>query len=390
VQIDVEQYPEAARGTSTAASAGPALLEALLAEAVLLEASHLHVDPGAARMEISFRSSGLIHPFREMARAQGELLVQQIATGAGLDAASLLPQRGELHWRGEQIEVFLLPVVRGQRVVLRRTPRQGGHRELEALGMSPVLASETRAVLGGSGLVLVAAPPGHGRSTTLQALLALAVTRTRPGLAVATGGMPESIGVTWADASIVAPAETLRAGIEQDFDVLMLDSLADRAAAAAAVQAVQAGRLVLAGIEAGDAVAAIQQMRSWRVEAFHLASALSLVLAQRLVRRLCPTCREPVQATGSVSALLGFDPGAIVYASTGCSACEGTGFDGKTGVFEAIRGDATIRRLVNDGGDAAILARHAFISTPNLGSAARGLARTGVTTPEEAVRISRG
>ncbi|WP_121077835.1 GspE/PulE family protein [Sphingomonas trueperi] len=386
VHIDVERHPAAGGG----ARATAAQLEPLLAEAARLEASHLHVEPSARGFEIAFRVSGLLHPFGDVARAEGEALIRQIAAAARLSSEGVLPQRGEMRWEGELLDIFVLPVVHGQRVVVQRAPRQAGHRELEALGMSAALANHARTVLARPGLVLVAAPAGQGGSTTLQTLLGLAASRTRPALAIAIGTMPDLRGVTWADGAIVAPAETLRAAIEQDVDVLMIDSLADRAAAAAAVQAAQAGRLVLAGIDAVDSVAAIQQLRAWRVEAFHLASALSLVIAQRLVRRLCPECREPVQATGSVSALLGFDPGAIVYASAGCVVCGGTGFAGQTGVFESIRGDATIRRLINDGGDAAILARHAFISTPNLGSAARHLARTGVTTPEEAVKISRG
>ncbi|WP_066718617.1 ATPase, T2SS/T4P/T4SS family [Sphingomonas pituitosa] len=388
--ITVEQHARTAGDAMRAGKCGSLDLDALLAEAAQLEVSHLHIEPSAHGASLFFRASGLIHPFRELSPGEGDALLAQVAAAAGLSTSAPTVQHGTLRWAGELLDVFLLPVVRGHRVVLRRSPRQPGHRELEALGMSAVLANDARAVLERSGLVLVAAPAGHGRSTTLRTLLTLAVSRTRPGLALATGVTPDMLGVTWADAGAVPAGEALRAGIDQDFDVLMIDSLEDRAGAAAAVQAAQAGRLVLAGVEAGDAVAAIQQMRQWRVEAFHLASALGLVLAQRLVRRLCADCREPVQATGSVSALLGFDPGAIVYASAGCAACEGTGFVGQIGVFESIRGDATIRRLVNDGGDAAILARHAFVRTPNLGSAARALARAGMTTPEEAVRISRG
>lgn len=392
MQIDRERHPAAQRdGQDHApgdAAMAPRLLESLLAEAARLEASHLHLDPGQGRLDIAFRAGGLIHPFRELPVDQGAMLIQEIALGAGLAAASPLPQRGRLRWRREWLEVSMLPVRRGQRVVLQRAPLQSGHRGLEELGMSATLAHEARAAIGGTGLVLVAAPPGNGRSSTLRTLLAIAASRTRPALAITGAGMPELPGVAWADGANAA--ESLRAGIEQDFDVLMVDSLADRAGAAAAVEAAQGGRLVLAGVEAEGAVAALQQLRSWRVEAFHLASSLTLVIGQRLVRRLCPSCREPVQASGSVSALLGFDPGAIVYAAAGCADCEGSGFAGQIGVFESIRGDAVIRRLVNDGGDAAILARHAFISVPNLGSAARALARSGVTTPEEAVRISRG
>lgn len=382
--------PAPAPDASIDASYAPRLLEALLVEAAAVQASHLHLEPRDGGVRVAFRAGARVQEARALQSAEGEVLLREIALGAGLSPTPLLPQRGELRWGREALGVFMLPLAQGYRVVLARTPLQTEYSELEALGMRGALAQGAREVLTGAGLVLVAAPAGHGRSTTLRTLLALAANGSRPALAVADGDTLPLPGVAWADGSLIAPAELLRAGAEQDLDVLMIDSLADRAAAAAAVQAAQGGRLVLAGIEAGDAIAAIQQMRSWRVEAFQLASTLALVLGQRLVRRLCPECREPVQATGSVSALLGFDPGAIVYAPAGCPACDGSGFAGQIGVFESIRGDGTIRRLVNDGGDAAILARHAFISTPNLGSAARALARTGVTTPEEAVRISRG
>src|SRR3546814_410667 len=126
-----------------------------------------------------------------------------------------------------------------------------------------------------------------------------------------------------------------------------------------------------------------------KIEPFLLASTLRAVIAQRLVRRLCPHCREPVQASGSVSALLGFDPGAVIYEARGCGECGNSGFKGRIGVFEAVRIDDAIRRLINAGGDEAVIASHAFRNAPNLGSAARVLVREGVTTAEEAVRISR-
>lgn len=366
------------------------LLEQLLEEADRLDASHLHLAPGPAQADIAFRVGGLLHPYRQLASEQARMLIEQVAREAGLVAESRAPQRGQMRWHGQAIDVSLLPLLHGPRVVLRRPPMQAGHRGLEALGIGSVLAQDIQAALAGTGLILVASPVGNGRSTTLQALAAIAATRTRPVLAIAPEALPACPGMAMIDSRDAAVAESIQATLDQDIDVLMIDSIGDRAVAAAALAAAQAGRLVIAGIEAASAVAAIQQLRSWRIEAFQLASTMSLAIAQRLVRRLCGACREPVQASGSVSALLGFDPGTIVYAPAGCGACSETGFSGRTAVFEWVRGDATIRRLVNDGGDAAILARHAFVTTPNLGSAARALARTGVTTPEEAVRISRG
>ncbi len=126
-----------------------------------------------------------------------------------------------------------------------------------------------------------------------------------------------------------------------------------------------------------------------KIEPFLLASTLRGVIAQRLVRRLCPTCRQPLEATGSVSDLLGFEEGAIIYEARGCTECKGSGYRGRIGVFEAVRIDDTIRRLINGGADETAIASHAFRGAPNLGVAARSLVREGVTTAEEAVRISR-
>jgi general secretion pathway protein E len=112
-------------------------------------------------------------------------------------------------------------------------------------------------------------------------------------------------------------------------------------------------------VHTNDAIGAITRLRDMKIEPFLLASTLRAVIAQRLVRRLCPTCRSPVQATVSVSDLLGFDSGAVIYEARGCGECSNTGYKGRIGVFEAVRIDDTIRRLINAGGDEAGIANHA-------------------------------
>jgi general secretion pathway protein E len=130
-------------------------------------------------------------------------------------------------------------------------------------------------------------------------------------------------------------------------------------------------------------------LRDMKVEPFLLASTLRAVVAQRLVRRLCPDCREPVQCELSVAAQLGVKSGATVHRAKGCPSCRGTGFQGRIGVFEAVRVDESIRKIINAGGDEAEMAQHAFQHSPNRASAARELVKAGETTPEEAIRISR-
>ena len=113
------------------------------------------------------------------------------------------------------------------------------------------------------------------------------------------------------------------------------------------------------------------------------------MIAQRLVRKLCDNCREPVQADNSIAAMLGLDIGTVIWRPKGCEACGGTGFKGRIGVFEAIKVDDTVRRYIYAGGDEAMIAKHAFLKSPTLASAARTMVAKGLTTAEEAIRVAR-
>jgi general secretion pathway protein E len=332
--------------TPDAPVAGSDLASGILAEARSRDATHVHIEPHQGGTRVRLRIGGMLR-----------------------DALSL-PAPADLDFQPHGVDVARLPTPHGDRIVLHLPVPAMRFGELEALGMPSRLALALGGDLTRGGLMIVAGPDGSGKATTLRALLREADDGTRNVL-------------------IARDAEELRAALRQDPDVVMIESIADRQVAALAVQAAGQGHLILAGVDAPNAVAAIQQLRDWRVEPFQLASTLRAVVAQRLVKRLCHACREPVQAQGSVSALLGFDSGAVVYAPVGCERCDG-GYAGRTAVFEAIHADAALRRLINDGGDGAIIARHAFLNSPNLGSAARTLVRQGVITSEEAVRISRG
>ncbi len=318
-------------------------LSDILDQASARGATHIHLDP--------------------VCDAGGEAMRVRLRIRGRLTELPRLPRDAALHVEGQGVSV----ASHGERIVLHLAPQETRCPALEALGMPAAMAR----ILGGhmSGLVLVAGPPRSGRNTTLATLLGRFDDGSRSLLGAAN-------------------ATELRAVLRQDPDGILIESIDDRETAALALQAAEAGHLVLGGIDAGDAVGAILRMRALRADPFQLASTLKTVLAQRLVKRLCGACRRPVQAQGSTSALLGFDAGTVVYAPEGCATC-GDGFTGRTAVFEAIHADAALRRLINDGGDGAIIARHAFVNAPNLGSAARALVREGVTTAEEAVRVSR-
>lgn len=346
-----------------ARSAGPDgddFLHDILAEAQRRGAAKVHFEPMGRELRIRFRVSGALIEALRVPAVTGKVWLDRIDAGA-------------IRIEGRTLAGVTLTTSEGRRGLLHIGAAEVAAEALQALGMRPSLVRALGAGSTRGGLVLVAGPQGSGCSTTLRALMRHLDDGARSFVSV--DGMDDG---------------AIAAAMDQDADVILAGAIADRRGAAAVVRAAEAGHLVLASLAARDSIGAILRLREWRVEPFQLASTLQTVLAQRLVRRLCPDCREPVQAQGSVSALLGFDPGAVVYAPIGCEACGHTGFAGQTGVFEAIHVDAALRRLINDGGDGAILARHAFVNAPNLGSAARALVREGVITPEEAVRISKG
>lgn len=168
----------------------------------------------------------------------------------------------------------------------------------------------------------------------------------------------------------------------------LLAPLDGHEALVAALVAAEQG-LVAAQAGGGDAISTLLFLRRLAGDRFTFAAMLRLVLARRNAPRLCAACRIPEQAYGSASALLGLSPGAILWSAPGCDACAGTGQAGELGIHEGIEVDPAMRRLIYDGADASLLARHAFLSLPNLASAARALAGQGLIAPEHAVQISR-
>jgi general secretion pathway protein E len=286
-----------------------------------------------------------------------------------------------------------LPSRAGERVVLRILDKDNAGFGLEELGMPERVDTVFRQAMGEpNGIILVTGPTGSGKTTTLYGGLRLLNDGTRNILTVEdpVEYTIDGVGQTQVNPKVgLTFASGLRAILRQDPDVVMVGEIRDRETAEIAVQASLTGHLVLSTVHTNDAVGAITRMRDMKIEPFLLASTLRAVVAQRLVRKLCDQCRAPVQASSAVAALLGFDTGTPIYEARGCTECKNTGYKGRIGVFEIIRIDDDIRRMINAGGDESQIARHAFLHAPNLGSAARSLVREGVTSAEEAVRVSR-
>ncbi|MFC4292831.1 type II secretion system ATPase GspE [Sphingorhabdus arenilitoris] len=374
------------------------LINGIIAEAVRQGVSDIHIEPYETGLVVRMRVDGVLQERLRMPPHVAPVVVSRIKVMARLDIAERrIPQDGRigitLGGKLVDVRVSTLPSSAGERVVMRILDKDNSFISLDLLGMSDnarqVMAE---ALAEPNGIILVTGPTGSGKTTTLYAGLKELNDGTRNILTVEdpVEYAVEGVGQTQVNAKVgMTFAAGLRAILRQDPDVVMVGEIRDRETAEIAVQAALTGHLVLSTVHTNDAIGAITRMRDMKIEPFLLASTLRAVIAQRLVRRLCQSCREPVQADGSVASLLGFDKGTIVYQAKGCEACKNTGYQGRIGVFEAIRIDDTIRKLINSGGDESLIARHAFMNQPSLNSAARKLVRAGETTPEEAVRISR-
>jgi len=373
------------------------LINGVIAEAARQGVSDIHIEPYETGLVIRMRMDGVLQEKLRMPPNVAPVIVSRIKVMARLDIAERrVPQDGRIGLTigGKLLDVRVstLPSRAGERVVLRLLDKENANMDLGLLGMSPrthkILAD---ALAEPNGIILVTGPTGSGKTTTLYSCLKQLNDGSRNMLTVEdpVEYAIEGVGQTQVNAKVgLTFAAGLRAILRQDPDVVMIGEIRDHETAEIAVQASLTGHLVLSTVHTNDAIGAITRMRDMKIEPFLLASTLRAVIAQRLVRRLCPTCRRPAGDHG-VAALLGIEEGATVYEAVGCPECNHTGFKGRIGVFEAVRVDETIRRLINDNGDEAIIARHAFLNAPNLGSAARELVRTGQTTAEEAIRISR-
>jgi general secretion pathway protein E len=374
------------------------LINGIIADAARQGVSDIHIEPYETGLVVRMRMDGVLRETLRMPAHVAPVVVSRVKVMARLDIAERrLPQDGRISLTlgGKLIDVRVstIPSRAGERVVLRILDKENAGIDLEMLGMTEAVKQLFReALTEPNGIVLVTGPTGSGKTTTLYAGLKRLNDGSRNILTVED---PVEYGVDGVGQMQINPqvglsfATGLRAILRQDPDVVMVGEIRDRETADIAVQAALTGHLVLSTVHTNDAIGAITRLRDMKVEPFLIASTVRAVIAQRLVRRLCPACREPVQASGSLALALGLEPGTIVHEPKGCPACAGSGYKGRIGLFEAVRVNEEMRRLINAGAEESAIAALAFRSGDTLASAARALVREGVTSPEEAVRVSR-
>ena len=363
------------------------MINALLAQALRDQASDIHIEPFEERSLVRFRLDGTLCDVASPHRALHAAMVSRIKIMASLDIAEKrVPQDGRISLRlgGRPVDVRVstLPTSHGERVVLRLLDKEAARLDLTSLGMpGDTLEAVDHVIRQPHGILLVTGPTGSGKTTTLYAALSrLDATRTN----IMTVEDPveyhlPGVGQTQVNARIdMGFAKALRAILRQDPDVIMIGEIRDLETAQIAVQASLTGHLVLATLHTNDAVSAVTRLADMGVEPFLLASSLLAVMAQRLVRRLCPVCRRVC------------DEGAEGFQSAGCDACNHTGYRGRFGVYELMRVDADIRRLIHAGAAEEALRDQALQQGMRiLRDDGLNRVRAGETSLEEILRVTR-
>ena len=341
------------------------LVNVILLEAVKARASDIHVEPFQSRLRIRYRVDGVMYEQASPPKHLERALVSRIKVMAHLDIAEKrLPQDGMARVRvGEReidIRVSTVPVAEGERVVLRLLNRDSSVMTAGDLGMPEAITRSFDALLHESnGLIIVCGPTGSGKTTTLYAAIRKLDTKGRNVMTIEDpieyqlqdiGQMQvkPKIGLTF--------ARSLRHILRQDPDVVLVGETRDSETAEIAVRASLTGHLVFTTLHTNDAASAVIRMMDMAVEPYLLAAALRGVLAQRLVRQLCPHCRKAVTASSRDLSLLGAAgkrlSGVTLYEPGGCPQCLG-GYRGRIGIFEMLVMNSEIEELIRGGASAA-------------------------------------
>ncbi|QBC03371.1 type II secretion system ATPase GspE [Enterobacter cloacae] len=378
------------------------MINAMLAEAIKEGASDVHIEPFEQQLSIRFRIDGVLRTILTPQRQLAPVLVSRLKVMAKLDITEKrLPQDGRMALRiaGRSIDVRVstLPTRFGERVVLRLLDKNGLKLELRHLGMDGAKRQNFEKLIGyPHGIILVTGPTGSGKSTTLYAALNQMNRRDRNIMTVED---PieyelEGVGQTQVNPRVdMTFARGLRAILRQDPDVLMIGEIRDSETAQIAVQASLTGHLVLSTLHTNSAIGAIGRLRDMGIEPFLLASSLLGVIAQRLVRTLCPHCRRsaPLDSVQLAQLQLSLVTAAqqMLYHPVGCEHCNGSGYRGRTGIHELLPVNDVLRDAIARGENETTLEQLCRDTHCSIRQDGLEKVLSGQTSLEEVLRVTR-
>ena len=408
---DVEQRDELAfdadvQHLKDLASEAPVirLVSLIITNALEARASDIHIEPFENRLAVRYRIDGVLNEVESPPRRFSAAVISRIKIMANLDIAERrLPQDGRIRLRvqGKEIDlrVSTVPTMHGESVVMRILDKGGVALDFNRLGFEEdVLGRFTDVLLQPYGILLVTGPTGSGKTTTLYTALERL---NKPDVKILTVEDPVEYQMPGINQIQVKPqinltfANALRSIVRQDPDVIMIGEIRDLETAEIAVQSALTGHMVLSTVHTNDAASTVNRLLDMGVEDYLLTSTVIGILAQRLVRTLCPVCKEPHAALPEIVEQMGlarFGQGGEItlYRPTGCPQCAQTGYSGRVGIMEMLPMTDPLRSLVMKHATASELRAEA-IREGMLTMYEDGLRKAvrGVTTLEEVLRVTR-
>ena len=380
------------------------LVNQMLVRALESRASDVHIEPFENQLKVRYRIDGILHEVESPPRQLKAAVISRLKILAQLNIAERrLPQDGRIKTRlaGKDVDLRIatVPTLYGESVVIRLLERGQIFTELEAMGFPPEpLAHFNEMILKPHGMILVTGPTGSGKTTTLYGALQKI---NDPGKKIITIEDPVEYQLNGVNQIHVKPqigltfANGLRSIVRQDPDVIMVGEIRDAETAEIAVQAALTGHLVFSTLHTNDSAGAISRLLEMNVQDYLLSSSLLGVLAQRLVRRLCPSCRKevPVADVEAITAELDVRESSslsAVWEAVGCNVCNGTGYLGRVGIFELLPVTSEICKVIVQRADAGVIRNLAVQEGMRLlREDGWDKVRQGVTTLSEVLRVTR-
>jgi type II secretory ATPase GspE/PulE/Tfp pilus assembly ATPase PilB-like protein len=344
-------------GDMRASAQGPAvqMVNQMISDAIRMGASDIHIEPRKSMVEVRFRVDGVLQVWKNLPKDMQDICTARVKVMAELDInEKRLPQDGRITitvpGRTIDMRISTLPVLYGEKVVLRLLDRELSIRALDQLDFAPHnKAAFEELIHQPLGLILVTGPTGSGKTTTLYAALNVLRSKTNNIVTcedpieydmegVNQSAVFEKVGLTF--------ARQLRAILRQDPDIILVGEIRDAETAEIAFRAAMTGHLVLSTLHSNDAPTSVTRLIDMGVPPFLMSSGLIGMVAQRLVRRLCPHCRRQAPPTPHQATLLSIDPAEPIWHPVGCQRCEGTGYRGRIGVHEVVIADENMERLI--------------------------------------------
>ena len=375
------------------------IVNLILVQAIKEKASDIHIEPFEKEIKLRYRVDGALIEATSPPKALQLPIASRIKILAGLDIAERrLPQDGRFRIRvsGKEVDlrISMLPTVYGEKIVIRLLDKGALGGSIENMGLDDyALNIFKKAIDAPHGMILVTGPTGSGKTTTLYTILN---ELNNPIYNIVTVEDPVEYQLMGINQVAVKAdigmgfAEALRSILRQDPDIVMIGEIRDNETADIAVKAALTGHQVLSTLHTNDAAGAITRLDDMGIEPFLISSSVILTCAQRLVRRICPNCKEEFQPEPEIFTKLNIEnDGATLYRGAGCSRCKGRGYVGRAPVLEVLPVSESIRRLVIKRASAAVVKNQAISEgMKSLRMVGIDKAREGITTLEEVLRVT--